>query len=250
MSRRITTVLNGKAHHPPKQDLLSDLIELHQAKPEFTEVYLRRMAMTNFGAGHETTTSALTAIFAMVGSHPGVQKRILEETRGHDASPGDSDTAMNLTYTNATIREAQRLYPAIGMSLPRTVPASGMHAHNHYFPPGTVVGCNPVSLHRNQDIFGEDAEEFRPERWLEADPEQRRSMERYNLTWGGGARTCPGRHLAEMILQRVAPAMVKAFEIHAVVPRDEDMPMYFMAMMTDVMARFLPRDAAASPSSS
>jgi cytochrome P450 len=199
------------------------------------------MAMTNFGAGHETTTSALTAVFAMMGSHPHVQEHLVEELEALPVGSISCDAAAFSPYTMAVIKEAQRLFPAIGMSLPRTVPAGGMRVHSHYFPPGTTVGCNPISLHRNPDIFGADAELFRPERWLEADPETRRLMERYNLTWGGGTRTCPGRNLAEMILHKVVPALIREFEITAKVPRDEDMPMYFMAMMTGVKATFWQR---------
>ena len=30
----------------------------------------------------------------------------------------------------------------------------------------TVVGANPWVIHRNTDVYGDDVEEFRPERWL------------------------------------------------------------------------------------
>lgn len=221
------------------------MIQLHKTKPEFTETYLRRLAVTNFGAGHETMCSALTSTMAMIGSHPSTQRRVAHEVRASTDSTADpmSYTAVaRLPFTQATIKEAQRLYPVIGMSLPRRVPAgtTGMRAHGHHFPPGTTVGCNPASLHRNADIFGVDAGEFNPDRWLRPGGDVR-AMERYNLTWGGGARRCPGRHLAEMIVYKVVAALVREFDLEVRVPPEEEMPVYFMAMLTGVKVRFLPR---------
>lgn len=233
---------------PPRQypnDLLADLIQLHKDKPAFSETYLRRLAITNFGAGHETMCSALTAAVAMIGSHDTTRERVTREVRtATDHGPMSYDNAIRLRVTQASIREAQRLYPVIGMSLPRRVPAGGMRAHGHYFPPGTTVGCNPASLHRNPDIFGTDAEEFNLDRWLrdgDGNDDAVRTMERYNLTWGGGARRCPGRHLAELIVYKVIPALVKEFDIEVTMPPEEEIRFYFMAMLTGVKARFLPR---------
>jgi cytochrome P450 len=105
------------------------------------------------------------------------------------------------------------------------------------------VGCNPVSLHRSAEIFGHDADDFRPARWLTGgDPTRIRDMERYNLTWGGGARSCPGRNLAQLVLCKVVPTLFREFDIEVVeMPAEDDVKYYFMAMLTGVKVRFLPR---------
>lgn len=54
-----------------------------------------------------------------------------------------------------------------------------------HLPEGTVVGVNAAVVHRDKEIFGPDADEFRPERWLqrnEEDTERIKQMERCNLT--------------------------------------------------------------------
>jgi cytochrome P450 len=219
---------------------LADLIQLHKDKPEFTEGYLRRMAMTNFGAGHETVTSALTSTFAMIGSHPDVQGLVLEESLSAPETI-DYDSTTLLPYTQASIKEAQRLYPTIGMSLPRKVPEGGLRVHGYFFPPGTTVGCNPVSLHRNPEIFGPDSDLYLPDRWLGCETDVK-VMERHNLTWGSGARACPGRQLAEMLLYKIVPSLVREFEIEAAMPSEDEMPYYFMAILTGVKVRFKTRD--------
>lgn len=257
INSRVRAILRGKSRGDNRRDITADLIQLHQDRPdEFKLPYLRRMAITNFGAGHETMTSTLISTFAMLGAHPEAQQRVAREVvalpgtaRPRLGSPLAYDDAVRLQLTQASIKEAQRLHPVIGMALPRRVPAGGMAVHGLAIPPGTTVGCNPVSLHRSRDIFGDDANVFRPERWLGSggggnEEEKTRAMERYNLIWGGGARTCPGRHLAEMLVSKIVPALVANFEVEVTIPPEEEMPYYFMAMLTGVRARFLPREVA------
>ena len=194
------------------------------------------MAITNFGAGHETMASTLTSIMALLGSNEDIQAQVSREILETN-DPTAYFTATRLPGIQSLIKETKRLYPVLSMSLPRKVPPSGLHLHGHYFPPNTTVGCNPVALHRNPDIFGPDSDEFRPARWLNAD----RNMERTSLAWGGGARSCPGRHLAELVVYKVVPALVKEFRIEVDMP-DSEGQSYFLSMMTGVKARFLERE--------
>lgn len=217
---------------------MADLIQLHKDRPEFTEHYLRRMAITNFGAGHETLTSTLISVFTMLGSHARVQERVFEEAR-QPPRPIAYETAARLLFTQASIKEAQRLHPVIAMSLPRNVPAVGMKLGALHVPGGTIVGCNPVSLHRNPEIFGSYPDVYDPDRWLESDTVK--DMERFNLIYGGGARTCPGRYLAELLVSKIVPTLITHFEVRVSTPPEEEMPHYFMAMLTGVKAQFIPR---------
>ncbi|GIZ44312.1 hypothetical protein CKM354_000751400 [Cercospora kikuchii] len=246
ITKRIAAALQPKPPKDNRHDLIADLIDLHKEKPEFTLTYLKRMAMTNFGAGHETTTSALISSIAMIASHPAVREQVEAETRQQSEGPIPHSEVIDLAYTQAAIKEAQRLYPVLGMSPSRTVPSSesgGLHLHSLHVPPGTRVGCNPVSLHRNPVIFGPDAEDFIPERWL-ADSKSVREMERYNLTWGGGARTCPGKNLAQLILYKVVGTLFREFDIEVEMPDEEEIKYYFMAMLTGVKAKVKSREQA------
>lgn len=172
----------------------------------------------------------------MIGSHPDAQRKVAQEVRSQ--LPNSS-----LNYTVASIKEAQRLHPVISMSLPRKVPSGGLELDKYFLPAGTVLGCNPVALHRNPHIFGSDADEYKPERWLRVDePNKIWEMERTSLTWGGGSRTCPGRHLAELVLQKVVTGLLEEFNIDITVfPNECNMPCYFLAMLTGVKARFIPK---------
>lgn len=198
------------------------------------------MIMTNFGAGHETMASTLTSIIAMIGSHAQVHDRLADEIRGAKDA-GAYTNAAQMPYLQSVIKESKRLHPVISMALPRKVPAAGLQLHGHYIPAGTTVGCNPVALHRNEEICGLRPDHFEPERWLD-DEDRARDMELFSLAWGRGARSCPGRHLAEMIVWKVVTALVREFDIETEIPSEEEMPTYFLSMMTGVKARFYSKE--------
>lgn len=80
------------------------------------------------------------------------------------------------------MKEAMRLHPGVSYPLERLVPEGGAELCGQKLREGTNVGINPVVVHQNREIFGDDAAQFRPERWLEADQEQLKIMERTLLT--------------------------------------------------------------------
>lgn len=87
-----------------------------------------------------------------------------------------------LPYLDACVKEAQRLYSAIGFCLERVVPQGGAQVCGRYFAEGTIVGMNPWVIHRDKHIFGPDANEWNPGRWLIGDETQRRKMQNCLLT--------------------------------------------------------------------
>ncbi|KXT15576.1 hypothetical protein AC579_9968 [Pseudocercospora musae] len=88
-------------------------------------------------------------------------------TRGLTYLEGHHRDALKLPYLSARIKEAIRLHPSVGLQLPRHPPPEGCHISGYYFPHSARVGVNTAVLHYNEDVFGEDAARFRPERWSE-----------------------------------------------------------------------------------
>jgi cytochrome P450 len=82
----------------------------------------------------------------------------------------------------ACIKEAMRLHPGVGFPLERIVPQEGLTVGDVCIPAGTVVGMNAWVIHHNKTIYGHDADDFRPERWIEAEPEQLRMMDKCFLS--------------------------------------------------------------------
>lgn len=78
----------------------------------------------------------------------------------------------------------------------------------------TIVGINPWVAHFNTEVFGPDAARFRPERWdpAETPPERLTRMEQYHIPFGAGTRTCLGKHIAVLEMNKLIPELVRRYE--------------------------------------
>ncbi|KAH8887948.1 cytochrome P450, partial [Thozetella sp. PMI_491] len=119
-------------------------------------------------------------------------------------------------YLKAVIAEATRIYPSIIYQLLRYVPDGGLQIDKHFIPTGTPMGMSPITANRDKKVWGDDAEMFRPKRWLES-AERTSFLESYNMTYGGhGARACIGRNLALVELHKFVAQMMYNFDMEIV----------------------------------
>lgn len=129
----------------------------------------------------------------------------------------------DLPYLNAVIKEGMRMHPPVGNILERVVPdGPGLTLPDgRTLAPGTIVGMNQWIISRNKDVFGEDVDSFRPERWLRApDGESQEEyearlgrMKEADFSFGGGNRVCTGRHLAVCELLKVTATLVARYDV-------------------------------------
>ena len=101
--------------------------------------------------------------------------------------------AVNLPYLKACINEGMRLHPSVGLLMPRVVPAGGATISGFHFPEGYRVGINPAVVHYDKQIFGQDADDFNPDRWIEGDGVL---MDKTIVQFGAGPRTCIGKNVS------------------------------------------------------
>lgn len=100
--------------------------------------------------------------------------------------------AQGLPYFQACLREAMRVRPAVGLNITRLVPPEGTELDGQFFKAGTRIAVNGWVLHRDRKTFGEDADHFRPERWLE-DEQRAKTMDRYMFQVSNFTGRCVGR---------------------------------------------------------
>jgi cytochrome P450 len=79
------------------------------------------------------------------------------------------------------MKEAMRLHPGVGFPLERSVPANGTTICGYHLTSGTNVSAMAPVVQLDKSVFGDDAESFRPERWLEASEEQLKNRDKSML---------------------------------------------------------------------
>ena len=159
-------------------------------------------------ATFDTTAALICAFVNHIIENPVVMSKLVSEiqecqVQGRITSPVVSfDETEGMPYFMACVNETLRASPSTPVTLPRIVSDGGLILNHSFIPPGTEVGANPYVINRDHTVFGTDADEFKPERWLE-DPERAKNMHKWLFTWGWGPRDCVGRPLARMLAQKL-----------------------------------------------
>ncbi|RAL14130.1 cytochrome P450 [Aspergillus homomorphus CBS 101889] len=188
-------------------DLLQTFLEARTENNQPLDMeYIKAEVLLVLLAGADTTGTVFQALVHNLLTHRAVYDRMMAEiddavARGlipADSMPQYADIVDHLPYYVACVRETIRLNPPAPNIFPRYVSEPGIELYGKFAPPGTEISGNPWIMHRDRKVFGEDAEEFKPERWL--DPEHAKVLNKYIFTFGYGARVCLGRDIAMMEL--------------------------------------------------
>lgn len=178
-------------------DSMDDILSLLIKSNDFSDEELANQTLTMMAAGHETTSSALTWVIYLLTKHPEIQSRLREEIRSKISSPQsfeDVNAAQidTLPLLSAVCQETLRLYP--------TVPITGRLSirdtviGNVRVPKDTFVVLSPWAINRNRKFWGETAEDFVPDRWINPDGSSNKNggaKSNYSqITFLHGPRSC------------------------------------------------------------
>lgn len=176
---------------------------LHElAKATRDPIQLRSQLLNIFLAGRDTTAGLLGWVFWILARHP----EIFEKLRGEVLSDfGTYDRPRNITfegmksctYLQHVLSETLRLYPSVPLNSRRavrdtTIPCGGGSDGTSpvFVPKGTQVDYSVHVMHRRKDIWGDDALDFKPDRW------KGRKVGWEFLPFNGGPRICLGQQFA------------------------------------------------------
>jgi len=176
--------------------------------------FLKDLVLNFVIAGRDTTAQALSWCFYLLARHPDAERKLLEEI-SQVCQNGDLtyDGLEKLKYTQAVVNEALRLYPSVPFDSKEAV-------GDDVLPSGAVVrkGCmllyNPYAMGRSEKLWGKDAHQFKPERWLDvAFP----SLYTYPV-FNAGPRECLGKRLAWVEMKACLVQVLKAVKISLAIP--------------------------------
>lgn len=150
-------------------DLLARLMEGKDEKGDkLGRAELTAEALTQLIAGSDTTSNTSCALLFHCLTQPHVVEKLQAEL--DDALPSNSvpsyDQVKDLPYLDNVINETLRIHSTSSQGLPRVVPpGDGVDLAGHHFPQGLVLSVPAYVMHHSKEIWGSDADEFRPERW-------------------------------------------------------------------------------------
>ncbi|KAK8063770.1 hypothetical protein PG996_008422, partial [Apiospora saccharicola] len=231
--------MDGSYHDPAQPDYLEKFIELKQSDPgTVDDSMIISYLMINLLAGADTTAITLRSVFYYIVRNHAVWSRLHKELDSivkNKNNPVSWADARSCPYLEAVIREAIRMLPGVAMNLerwardPPTVTSntnySEDHSLNRFVPAGTIVGLNPYVVARNVSVYGDDADEFRPERWLQGKEEPEAAykvrlaaMNAADLSFGAGSRGCIGKNLALLAAYKAVATLVVRYDVELVNP--------------------------------
>jgi cytochrome P450 len=161
-------------------------------EPPLNPAELRDELATLIMSGYETTNDAVVWTCCLLARHPPVARRLAAEADAAFAGQGDGPVSLeSLTYTNAVVREALRLYPPAWITGREAI--RDVHLGGYAIPAGTSVAVSQWVTHRDPRFHSRPTD-FLPDRWLGGYP---RNLPRgAYFPFGLGARACIGASVA------------------------------------------------------
>jgi cytochrome P450 family 135 len=214
-----------------RDDVLSMLLQARGEDGEpMRESELRDELMTLLLAGHETTATGLAWAFERLTRTPRVMSRLQESLADED------DDA----YVDAVAKETLRARPVV-YDVARKL-AAPARVRGWELPAGAYVVPSITAIHLLKGIY-EQAEEFRPERFLEGDQPDSYSW----IPFGGGRRRCIGAAFATMEMKAVLREVLVRVEVRAPEPKPERIRLHNVTLVPAKGTRVVVSDRVRAP---
>ncbi|MED6206305.1 hypothetical protein PIB30_025509 [Stylosanthes scabra] len=221
--------------HMVKVDLVSRFLALEEKDPK----YLRDIILNFIIAGRDTTATTLSWFLFLLCKHPHVQEKIAHEvgdiTKLNNTCNIEEvtkalteETLQKMNYLHAALTETLRLYPA--------VPVDGKQCLSDETLPdgfsvkrGDMVSYVPYSMGRMEFLWGNDAEEFHPERWLDENGTFQQQSSFKFTAFQAGPRICLGKDFAYRQMKVFAAVLCHSYKFKLAF---ENKQVNYMVMLT------------------
>ncbi|KAI0327022.1 cytochrome P450 [Cubamyces sp. BRFM 1775] len=185
-------------------------------------------------AGHDTTAITLSWFFYNIALYPEMQEKLRSELLSLPTDDPTTEELSSLHYLDCVLREVVRLYPVLPSSLRvatedtvlplgESVQINGQAQDRILVGKGTPIVIPILAINRDKALWGEDAFEFKPERWDDL-PEAVSSIPGIwanNLTFMGGQHACLGYKFSLNEAKVAVFTLLRAFEFELGLPAED-----------------------------
>jgi len=171
-------------------------------------------------AGHDTTAYTMAFTLLLLARHPKEQVKVRDDIAS--CAAGSVEEWKKSDVLRRAIKESMRLYP-VSSSGSSLCGRDFTTKEGYTIKKGTSVVSHIMMIHRNEKVFGQDADSYRPERWIDPTDEQKSSF----LVFSAGKQNCVGQSLANAELHCIIPRILSEFELEVV---DEGRITWFLTL--------------------
>ncbi|KAK6974831.1 cytochrome P450 [Favolaschia claudopus] len=227
---------DGKRGLDGKKDLLSSLLKANMSDSEaqrLNDGEVVGQIPAFFIAGHETTSSALAWALYELSENPSVQRKLREELLSVETDNPTLDDLNSLPYLECVVRESLRVHSPVLANkrfavkddvVPLGKPFIGKDGKERDCIPvrkGQTLHIPMLAVNTDKSVWGEDADEFRPERWdnLPAAVSGVPGVWGNILTFFAGPHNCIGFRFSIAETKAILFVLLRAFEFEAKHPK-------------------------------
>uniref|UniRef100_A0A8C9NWL8 Cytochrome P450 family 26 subfamily C member 1 n=1 Tax=Serinus canaria TaxID=9135 RepID=A0A8C9NWL8_SERCA len=195
---------NHPEDHSDALDFLMNSAKEHGK--EFTMQELKESAIELIFAAFFTTASASTSLILLLLKHPSVIEKIRQELMSHEFYQQNIslEKLSHLRYLDCVIKEVLRVLPPVSGGY-RTA-LQTFELDGYQIPKGWSVMYSIRDTHETAAVYQSPPSSFDPERFGAGRPEAAGRF--HYIPFGGGARSCIGKELAQAILKLLAIELV------------------------------------------
>lgn len=201
-----------------RNDILSRLLQAKDANGQpMGRTELTAEALTQLIAGSDTISNTACAVFYWIlhgeRSAPNTiiprLRQELDTAIGPDKKIVSYSQVRDLPFLRRCTDEGMRLHSTSAIGLPRIVAdGPGVEFEGFYYPQGTVLSVPSYTIHHMSEIWGDDVEEFKPDRWLNLTARQKLCFNPFSY----GPRACVGQNVAIMELQLIIGTLFHRYD--------------------------------------
>ncbi|XP_055308673.1 cytochrome P450 4c3-like [Sitodiplosis mosellana] len=178
---------------------------------EFDEDLAKEQIETILVAGNDTSTATVSFTILMLAMHPEIQERLYQELRSVFSEQNEDMSQQHLNqmpYLDLVLKETLRLFPAA--PYPLRCASADITIDSCTIPKDAMILLSIFSLHRRQDVWGADADQFNPDHFLPEHMSQRHPFA--FIPFGAGQRNCIGYRYAMISMKVMLSALLRRYK--------------------------------------